>query len=157
MEAVIQAQEKAQKHVKIADHMLTQTYPLVRDPKLLLSVLESLYAGLQEAVAAILLYEKYHKRINTIAKDFDIQYNMLKLEVANRHNIPNDLIRFVQEVKKSVQAHKNSPVEFSRKDAFVICSPEYKTQVLSVEHSKEAVQKAKQFIKTMNRIIGGKA
>ena len=43
MESYEIARDKAKRHVKIADHMLTQTYPLIQDPKLLIAVMDNIF------------------------------------------------------------------------------------------------------------------
>tara|TARA_Y100000031_G_C8201259_1_gene376300 strand:+ start:784 stop:1257 length:474 start_codon:yes stop_codon:yes gene_type:complete len=155
MEAVSQAQEKAKKQLQVADHMLTQTYPLVQDPKLLLSIVESLYASLQEAVAAMIAYEHYHKRLSSVPTNFEGQLNTFKLELANRYKIKADMINFVHTVKQSIKLHKESPVEFSRKNTFVMCTKDYKTKVLTVKELKGWVAKGKEFMTITEQIIGG--
>lgn len=156
LHSVAETQERARKHIKIADRMLTQTYPIVQDPKLLLAILESIYAGMRESVMALLFFERYHRRISTIAQDFDIQFNTLKLEIAGRYDIPHDVIKFIQDIKLRVAFHKDSPVEFSRKDSFIMCSPKYETKVLTTESIKDALKKAKQFIGIVDTIISKK-
>jgi hypothetical protein len=39
--------DKAVEKIKIADHMLFMTYPLVKDPKLLMSILENTFSKLR--------------------------------------------------------------------------------------------------------------
>ena len=63
MEKYEEIRDKAIKNIKIADHMLTQTYPLVKDPRLLLTVLENVFLSLTNAIGALLYFERLYKRV----------------------------------------------------------------------------------------------
>ena len=153
MEKVLAAKEKANKNIWVADHMLTQTYPIVNDPKLLFVILENVFLACTSAMAALLHYEYYHKRIPAFQDTFDAKFNMLKMQVAPRYNIKGEYITFLQEVKSLLLAHKKSPVEFVRKDVFVICSEDYALKTITVNEMKQYVAKAKVFIQEITRII----
>ena len=49
--------------------------------------------------------------------------------------------------------HKNSPVEFSRKDRFIICSSDYRTKSISLKEIKEYLLRSKSFIKDVETIV----
>ncbi len=153
MEQVLQAREKARKHFLIADHMLTQTYPVVNDPKLLLVILENVFLACTHAMAALLYYEYYQKRIPSFQDTFDAKLNMLKLQVAPRYHIKGEYLSFLSEIKNLLLAHKRSPVEFVRKDVFVICSNDYALQTITLNEMKQYVTKAKVFIQEITNII----
>ena len=56
------ALENAKKNIRVADHMLSVTYKLVNDPKMLLAVMERINNALSYSVASILHYERLYKR-----------------------------------------------------------------------------------------------
>jgi len=152
MEKFEEARDKAIKNLKIADHMLTQTYPSVKDPKLLLAVMENLFLSLTNAMGAILHYEVIQKRINQFDENFESKYNIFKLKVAPGYKINKDYVKLVGDVKNIVIAHKKSPVEFARKDAFVICDDNYAMRALSANEMKAYVEKTKGFVQEMQNI-----
>lgn len=147
------AKEKAWKNLRIADHMLTQTYPLVNDPKLLLAILENLFLGLTNAMAALLYFERLQKKIPPFQDNFDSKYNMLRMHVAKTYKIPQEFLQFIYDVKDIVASHKRSPVEFVRKDVFVICTESYSMKTISVEEMKQFIAKAKVFIQEVSKIV----
>ena len=55
--------ELAKQKIKVADHIISVTYPLVKDPKLLLGVLENIHSALMHCISAILEYDRLFKRI----------------------------------------------------------------------------------------------
>ena len=149
------ARDKALKNLKIADHMLTQTYPVINDSKLLLAVLENIFLATTNALTAILHYEQQYHGLGQFKDVFDTKFNIFKLEVAQKYKVTPDVILFIQGLKNKVMAHKKSPVEFARKDKFVICDETYKTEIVSLPQLKKDLQKAKLFIHFMNNVLDG--
>ena len=152
MEKFQVTREESKKYLKIADHMLTVTYPLVKDPKLLLAVMENLFLSLTKAMASILYYERYYKRIPPFHDTFESKFNMLRLKVAGMYNMRPEYIKMIEEIKSTIVEHKNAPVEFARKDIFVIYSDNYSMKTLSIKEMKEYVAKAKLFISDISNI-----
>ncbi|MBD3313233.1 hypothetical protein GF345_02220 [Candidatus Woesearchaeota archaeon] len=153
MEKYQELRDKALKNLKIADHMLTQTYPLVNDPKLLLTVLENLFLALTNSMGSLLHYERLNKRIPPFQDSFESKFNMFKMKLVEKHNIDKEMVYFVGDVKNMIVSHKKSPVEFSRKGVFVMCSEDYKMKVLAPEDLKKNIAKTRQFLDSMNSII----
>lgn len=152
MEKFQELREIAKKKLKLADHILTMTYPVVKDSKLLLGVLENLFLSLTNAMGSVLHYERTFKRIPEFKDNYVSKYNLFR-EYARENNIDNDYLKFIQEVKNLVVQHKKSPVEFSRKDQFVMCNEDYNMKTISVEQLKAYVEKAKSFLTSTQQII----
>ncbi|MBW2999063.1 hypothetical protein KY339_00180 [Candidatus Woesearchaeota archaeon] len=153
MEKYQETREKAVKNIKIADHMLTQTYPLVRDPKLLLVIIENIFLSLTNAIACLLNYERDYKRIPPFQDNFESKFNMFKMRVAQRYGISNDYLTFIQDIKSILVSHRKSPVEFVRKDVFVICSDDYKMHTINTSQIKDYIAKTKLFIQQIGGIV----
>ena len=154
MEKYKEAREKALNCIATADHLLTMTYPLVEDPKLLLSVVENIFLGLTNAMAALLYYERKYKRIPPFQDNFHSKYNMFKMRIIDRYDINKNYLDFINEIKEIVLKNKKSPFTFTRKEKFVICSKDYKLETLKIKDIKNHLQKAKLFIHKITSIIG---
>lgn len=152
MDRVYDARDKAVRNLKIADHMLTQTYPSVKDPKILLSVLENTFLSLTNAMAAILYYEQHNKRIQHFEENFNSKFDLFKLKVAGRYRIGREYVILINTIKSILVSHKKSPVEFSRKDVFVICSDQYDMKVITEKEMRGYIEKAKGFLQEMQNI-----
>lgn len=96
--------------VALADQILTQTYPLVQDPKLLLSVCAQLDAAGQTILA----------QARTRGVPLAIEHTM---NIATIHAI--------------MQQHKDSPLEFRRKENLVICAADLRYTLLTQESVKK--------------------
>ncbi|MBN2111473.1 hypothetical protein JW707_00065 [Candidatus Woesearchaeota archaeon] len=153
MEEFQLARTKAQEKLKLADHMLTQTYPLVKDPKLLVAVMENLFLALTNAMGSVLYYERTFKKIPPFVDNFENKFEMFKQKCTPKYKLSRDYVSLISEIKEAVLAHRTSPVEFAREGNFVICSDNYKLKTLSVDQIKKYAEKTKTFLKETNAIV----
>jgi len=147
------ARDDAIKKLKLADHMLTITYQLVQDPKLLLAVLENIFHSLNNAMNSILYYDRLFKRIPILPDSFEAKLNIFKTMCAPRYNIKREYIDLIRDIRDIIINHKSSPIEFARKDKFVICSDNYKMKTISIPDIKKYIAQAKLFIIDMSSIV----
>ena len=152
MELFHEYQEKSKNSIILADHMLSVTYNLVRDHKLLFGVLENTFLSVSYAMSSVLHYEKLFKRIPHFEDSFDERFNAFK-EVAARYNISIEFIMLIVDLKNLIAIHKESSVEFHKGDKIIMCSENYKMNMISIEDIKKYVFKAKLFIQETTNII----
>ncbi|RME31930.1 hypothetical protein D6789_01135 [Candidatus Woesearchaeota archaeon] len=141
MESVDAARERARRKIGVADHILTQTYPLVRDPKLLLAVLQNIFDSVDANVEAALRSLLEKKKVLHIPELFESRLQVL----AQQCPLEKSLLRFARELQETMHEHKQSPVEFARKEMFVICDSSYGVRTLRPEQLKRYVQHARAF------------
>ncbi|MEK6875941.1 MAG: hypothetical protein AABX63_00900 [Nanoarchaeota archaeon] len=153
MERFQELRDSAGKKIQIADYMLTMTYPLVRDPKLLLSVVENLFLAYSYSISSLLHYERLFKRIPPFPDDFSSKIDLFADRCMGKYGIDSENLRIVKDLKEIIVAHKKSPVEFPRKDSFVICDEGYRLRTISPSIIKGYVEKAKLFIRKMSSIV----
>lgn len=120
--------------------MLTQTYPLVKDPKLLLGVLQNIIDAVDNGVHALLLQE------SLIGASFEERMMLFKRNLVRKHRIPDAFLRFIGELQEINKEHKRSPIEFARKERFVICDESYRLRTLNAEQLRRHIEKAKAFV-----------
>jgi len=153
MEDFQAAIEGAKKRIKIADHILDSTFPLVKDPRLLMGVMENTFLALSNAMSSLLYYERFFKRIDNFKDDFKDKFYIFRYEILNKYRLSRDYLILIQDVKNMVSDHKNSPIEFSKGDRFVICSEGYMCRSVSVDDMKKFISKSKQFIQDVSSIV----
>ena len=146
MEKFAEHKQRAVQNVKVADHMLTMTYPLVKDPKLLLAVLENLFMATTNAMAAVLYYERAFKRVPPFQDTFESKYNLFKQKIVGRYQVDLKWVRFIAELKETVQDHKQATTEFPRKGRFVMADHDYRIKTLGEEDLKYYLQLTKDFV-----------
>ncbi|MBW2981657.1 hypothetical protein KY343_02140 [Candidatus Woesearchaeota archaeon] len=152
MEKFQEVREKAKKHIQIADHMISVTYPLINDNKLLLAIIENIFLAYTNIIGCLLYYERLFKKIPPFQDNFESKFTMFKETCVLKYKIGKSYIADIQDLKNIILAHRKSPMEFSRKDRFVICSNNYKLQTININELKKHIDKAKLFIQEINNI-----
>ena len=139
----------ASKKLKIADHMITMSYPLVEDPKILFSASTNIFSSMELAMTALLEVERLFKRIQPYANNFQSKLTVF-IKMSDKHGIKKEHLELLKELYEIKEAHKKSPVEFSRKDKFVICSNTYEMKTIELKDLKNMINKAKLFIEQIS-------
>lgn len=144
--------EEAWKNYRLADHMLTVTYPLLHDTKLLLGVAHHLYLAFSQALSAILYHERLFKTVPSFSERWEEQFHLLH-QKKEHYGIRQEYFELIWELKEIIYLHKSSPVEFRHKDRFVICTKNYKVQAITQNQLKDYLRKSKEFMEQMEQII----
>ena len=144
---------EANKALKLADHLLYVTYPLIKDNKLLISILENIDKSIKKAIDAFIRYDLIYKRIRSDPVSFREKLILFSKISFRRYDFKEDDFEFIEKIDDILRKHKESPVEFVRGDKFVICYDNYKTKILTVEEVKKYIFKAKPFILKLNNIL----
>jgi hypothetical protein len=147
------AKLRAERHMKIADHMLTQTYPLLKDPKLLLAVVENIFMAMRYSMEALLYFDRFYKRIPPFQENYESKFNMFRARLQQRYGILPEHVTTMQNVRELIMQHKNSPVEFTRGDRFVICSESFGMKTIDVTQIRKFIGSAKNFCNQVNHKV----
>jgi hypothetical protein len=147
------AREEAHKQLRMADFMLTQTFPAIQDPKILLAILENIFLGIHNMIVAALSRERHYKRIPPFQEEFSSQYNIFRLKIVPLYAMSKEDLALIERVHGILQAHKKSPMEFSAKGAFIICTGEYNLTKITDKDLKCYISKAKVFIQHIEYAI----
>ena len=153
MEKFQELRDAASKKLQLADHILSMTYPIVKDPKLLLSVIENLFLAFTYGMGSVLHYERVFKRIPPFPDNFTSKFELFKDKCSRRYNIDSEHLKIIQDIKEIIVAHRKSPMEFSRNESLVICNGNYRMKTISSNMMKTYVEKAKLFIKNVSTIV----
>jgi len=147
------AQEKAKQYLDNADHILSITYPLVKEPKLLVAAMDNIYLSLLNAVNASLNFERFNKRIPPFHDSFENKLEIFKKEFVKKYNLNPAYIKLITNINSLLENHKKSTMEFPRKDVFVICTNDYTIKTLSMEEMKSIVSETKNFLRDINSVM----
>lgn len=153
MEEVRQLLKEANRYLDTADHLCHVTYPLVNDTKLLIIIAENIFNALNKGISALLCYERLYKRINIYPEDFSSKFDVFKLDCAQRYNFPRENIALIQDVKELILNRREAPMEFARKDKFIIASENYRLRAISLDVVKKYISQAKTFMNHLNEVF----
>lgn len=143
---------EANKSLKTADHLTYVTFPLINDIKLMVTITENLNIALTKGMEAILHYDRLYKRIPAYADNFVAKFDMFKSRSAVRYNFPREDLLLINDVREIIEHRQKSPMEFIRRDKFVICSNNYRMKTITLDKVKEYINRAKGFMAKVNRI-----
>ncbi|MCB9362405.1 hypothetical protein H6504_03130 [Candidatus Woesearchaeota archaeon] len=144
---------KARKNLQVADHMVSVTYPLLQEPRLLLTILDNIFLAYVHSMTALLEFEYENKHRESIPGELQDKFDIFRRTHLDRYHLDKSLPETIQELKELVLCHKRSPVEFRRRDEFVICSENYDIKKLSIRQMQRYIAKAKLFIDRLSSVI----
>ena len=151
---VLIAREKAVQQYESARHLLQITFPLVKDPKLLMGVIHNISASLEYSMNAILAYERILRLVPIYGPEFRSRFNLFRLKSVKRNNIPPETINLINELRQVLDLHKKSPIGFQRGNKFVICNKDYELKVISIKEIQTYLDKTKEMLQIMQTITG---
>lgn len=155
MEKYTESLQKAIKSLQVADHMAYVTYPLIKDKRLLLKILDNLYEAILHTINSILQYDYLWKKVQ-LYKDAKSNFQVFKHKCAPRYQINKEQISEILEILSLVEKHKKSPLEFQRKDKVVIMSDNLRTNVIDIEKIKSYLTTSKRLLERANSGISKK-
>ena len=148
--------QESLKNYQVADHILTVTFPLIKDTKLLLGVTDNMFSALTNAMSSVLHHERIFKLVPLFEDTFDSKFNVFRYKCVPRYKINQEYIDLIQELGEIITLHKRSPIEFKRKDRFIICSKNYQMRGITTNQLKTYLQKTKEFLKIAQDITSSK-
>ena len=145
MGSLISFKAQSVEKLKIAEHLLTTTYVLVKEPKLLMSVVENIYFSFDDVISAFIEYEKQFTQLPSFSQSFDSKFDIFKKNIVPKYSISEDVLKFILSIKVIYDIHQKSQVEFTHKEKFIITDENYNTQSLSFENITALMSKAKEY------------
>jgi len=146
MEKFLELEEAALKHIKNAEYGITFTYPLVKESKVLISVVNHLFLACTNIAGSLLYYELLYKSISPFPDNFESKFHIMKNALLDKYNLDPDYLKMMRKLREIIIAHNNSPIEFSRAGKYVICNDEYDLKEITLPWLKETHGKTKLFI-----------
>lgn len=140
-------------NIKTADHMLQVTYPLLNDPRLIVTIIERLYASLMSSISSVLAYEHMFKRLEYIPQKDEEKVMVFKEWVMKTYAFDRNMILILKELKEFVDFGRKSPLTFVRKEKYVVCSSGYNTKTIDVKRIKYYMEQSKIFVKKAQGIL----
>lgn len=153
METVRSLAREANQFFNTADHLLYVTYPLINDTKLLMVIINNIYSSMFKGMQSIVRYDKIYKRIPPVGDDFYSVFEVFKTKCGPRYNFPREYSVLVLDINNLLHERAQSPIEFRRRDNFVIASQDYKLRAINLNKVKDYLIASKGFINRLNEVI----
>lgn len=149
MESQDDLMTRARNQLKVAEQLLVHTYPIVKEPKILLGIAEDIYAALTAAMNSLL------KKKGVEKNGFDAEFRALT-GIAPGFGISPDELDLLACLHRVIEAHKSSPVEFPRPDCFVICDGEFNMITITIDNMKSFLFRAGLFVEKAESVFRAK-
>ncbi len=127
----------AKKEVRISDHILTVTMPMLKDKKLILSAT----SHLENSINHIMNYF-IRKSKKPIPQDKDLLRRMF----IQHYTGPQEIIDIVKKIDKIKNMKQREQISFIKGNDVVILTNNYKTNVIKEEEIKEILSELKMFL-----------
>jgi hypothetical protein len=144
---------KAINFFKSADHLLYVTLPVVKDVKLVATILDNVYFSLAHGMDAVLEYERYHKRILPMADNFELRLDTFRKKIVGNHEFIKEESDLIAGIKKPRDDRKDANMEFTRGGKLVICSEGYRMKTISIDEIKKYLSTTRNFLLKVNKTI----
>ncbi len=151
-EKFLESIESAEKSIQIADHMTYVTYPVVKDSRLLLKVIELISEGVFHTINAILQYDYVYKRIR-LSSDAKENFRLFMERCVSDYKLEDIEKEKIKELFRIAELHKHSAFEFVRGEKIVIMFEGARTEVLNLERIKGFLNLAKVIYKKVSGLI----
>ena len=138
--------EEAKSTLRIADHILYITYPVLKENRLLTKVLEEIYSAVKKTIDSIMEREYRLKRIQ-LYSDPKINMTIFEQRCASRYGFTSQDIVEIKQIMNLFHAHKSSPIEFARQNKLVIMSDNLQTESLTLQRLKNLLRTAKDIVR----------
>lgn len=144
--------KKARSYHDNAAYLFRVTYASVKDEKLLLGVINNVVSSMENAIDAILSFEK--EKLKSPVTNGSMNYKLSFL--ANRsffsEKIPAGTVPLMIKLKEIQSFNDNCPVDFHRKGRFVMCDDKYKMMTVGERDVSEFLSKNKEFLDLVVKI-----
>jgi hypothetical protein len=154
----------ANRQVQIADHLLTVTYPMVKDPKLLMSVIEHCRRAVEDAADAVVDFHvsrgEYELPVHVTAGQPPGKHDVLAafsdlVKVRMPHILgEKEAVQLCRDLTLTLHQYKEAPVSFPRDEKLVIASEGFAfLKEVTPPELKRSLAMVKQFVGGANEHV----
>ena len=152
MEKFLENLAEAEKTIRMTDHMIYVTFPLIKDKRLLFKILHDIKNIIALCINSILQYEYLFKRIR-LSKDSKLNLNIFIEKCAPKYGITKEEIALILELFDFVERHKESPFEFIKDEKLVVLSDNFRVKTMTIDKTKSFMIVAKGILKKTKETI----
>jgi len=137
----------------MAKYLLNTTYPLIKEPKTLLSISDHIFNSFMSSVSMLLVSERNKKTIPPFHETTESKINSFKQNLVKKYRF-EDYLNTIEIINNLSKHHKKSAVEFSRDRKFVLCDSQFKDiKIISEQDVKSFIEKAAEFNEKISSVV----
>lgn len=142
MKAVIENLMEADKYYQRANHLLSVTFPLIKNKNLLIKIIQEIKNSITKTVVAILQYEFLYKRIK-LTPDPEKNFQIFEQECAKKYEITQKEIEQIRALFELTKKQKESVMDVMKNEKVVHISKDMNTETLTPEKAREFLDLSK--------------
>lgn len=153
MEKHQESLQKAKFQYDAAFHLLTVTYPFLKDPKLLIAILSNIHTTMEYTLDALLSFERKLQLVPHYLDNFQSKFNVFRYKSVRRNKIDLSIVKSMEMVQALLSFHNRSLIEFHRQDRLMICDKDFEVKQVSVPDIRSYLDASKAFLSITENII----
>ncbi len=141
----------ALEELKLADHMIYVTLPLLDDKRIFINAVNHLSKAIHMIIKQFMINETDYKRLKHLPSD-----DLLINEFINKYSRKLGLTVYNEMIKKIMRfnnVRQRSSIKLKKNNKFIVISPEYSMESLSIDQVKEYLNKVKDLISKVGKYI----
>jgi hypothetical protein len=136
---------EAVKEAKISDYIVSITNKLIKDKKIILSILIHLKKSVSFSVNAFLINEKINGKMHNVFSDEYLSLNYLFDTYSNKLGIDNNLKESFAKIYDSIKAYDMRGIILEKNNNYTFISEDYKLISMTFDDVKRFIKKADDF------------
>ena len=148
-ELLVQSLEK----LKSAQHILTHSYPLLKDPKLFMGVIDNMFLSMSYGMGALLHIEAKYKHIGVFPASFEDRLSIFESALMAKYQLKASYSSLMRHLAKVIRDHQKSSLVFVKQDRLVICQENYEMIKLDGQMLARHLRLAADFNAEMSSLI----
>ncbi len=137
---------EAEKSIRMADHMIYVTYPLIKDKRLILKIIKETSSAISICISLIMEKEEVSKKILS-ERDPRINFQIFKERFSQKDGFTKEELVPAAEIFEFLDERKKSQFEFGKDGKLVILSDESFPRIMTIEKTKEFMAAAKNILR----------
>ena len=129
--------EQAYKEAKVADYMAYVTSKLVKDKKLVISIMEHMNKSFILSLNAYLTKERFFRRVPPVPAEPSLVIEMFFSECAKSLNVETSLKIVMQTINRAVKAYSDRGILLTKGEKYVFVSPNYELIDIKLDDVKK--------------------
>ena len=131
MENCIKNLQKAEENIKKVERLIVLSQ-VSRNKNLMLITLEELEKAIRNCISSILHYDYELKRVK-LYKDSKLNFREFEVKSSKNFSISQREMEIIKEILNAFKEHKESPMEFMKKEEIIIMSDNQRITRISME------------------------
>jgi len=156
MKIVKELLNSADSSIRTTDHLIYSTYPIIRDSRLLVKIIERINDSFTMIIDALLRYERLYKRISSSFSSFGsftpLQKNKIE-KIASKYSITKNELKTIGDISIIIHGIKESSIRLNQKDKVTVFSNDFRQQSITIGNIKEFFNVLKNVNKKVKEVI----